>query len=92
MNLSLRSQVIRGLADFMKGLPKESARRLAHELTCDVSASVAGQRSPTRSLPYFPPETWNVLTIGVPWESFGIAFARPSENLDFLRSDNQFRA
>jgi len=30
MNLSLRSQVIRRLADFMKGLPKESARRFAH--------------------------------------------------------------
>ena len=44
MNFSLRSQMIHRLADFMQGLPKESVRSLAHELTCDISTSVAGKR------------------------------------------------
>lgn len=57
----------------MKSLPVNSARSLAHELTCEVSTQVCGSHAARKLLPCFPPETWNLLTVGLPWEAFGIA-------------------
>lgn len=34
---------------------------------------VSGTHGARKLLPCFPPETWNLLTVGLPWEAFGIA-------------------
>lgn len=57
----------------MKSLPVNSARSLAHELTCEVSIHISGSQTARKLLPCFPLETWNLLTVGLPWEAFGIA-------------------
>ncbi|NMG17474.1 hypothetical protein GPA24_18415 [Aromatoleum bremense] len=57
----------------MRVLPEPVARNLANELTCEVSTYVAGSRGACHQLPCFPLVTWNVFTVGVPWEAFGNA-------------------
>lgn len=57
----------------MAGMTHSEAKQFAHELTEEVSAVVAGLRTTNWNLPCFPKETWNPLTIGVPWESFTVA-------------------
>ncbi len=64
----------------MKTMSAGQASALADELTTTVSAytrrvhqggTVAG--SAVEHLPCFPKETWNELTVGVPWEAFSHA-------------------
>lgn len=74
MSNTLRSILVRGLAAHMKSLPMDSARSLAHELTCEVSVHLSGAHGARKLLPCFPPETWNLLTVGLPWEAFGMAY------------------
>lgn len=57
----------------MKSLPVNRAQSLAHELTCEVSTHLSGSKAARKLLHCFPPETWNLLTVGLPWEAFGIA-------------------
>lgn len=73
MSTSLRSQLVTGLANMMAGMNHAEAEQFAHELTEEVSAVVAGLRNTNWNLPCFPRETWNPLTIGVPWESLAVA-------------------
>jgi phosphatidylserine/phosphatidylglycerophosphate/cardiolipin synthase-like enzyme len=72
-NTTLRGILVSGLADYMRGLPEAFARTLANELTCEISTYIAGERGLRHQLPCFPPETWNRLTVGVPWEAFNLA-------------------
>jgi phosphatidylserine/phosphatidylglycerophosphate/cardiolipin synthase-like enzyme len=76
----MRTLLISGLAEHMRGLPEGIAHSLAHELTCFVSGHVGKLRSqsesclfPLSGLPCFPRETWNVHTLSVPWEAFHVA-------------------
>lgn len=61
------------LAEYMKNIPKQRATELAHELTCAVSYYLSSGKS---SLIHkeidriFPENTWGILTLGIPWESF----------------------
>ena len=77
MSMAMRTGVVSGLAQHMRGLPEQQARILALDLTCEVSAAVArlpGSMSQCQTtLPCFPRETWNELTVGVPWEAFSFA-------------------
>lgn len=80
MSMTMRVFLIKGLARHMKTMTAVQARTLADELTTLVSAyirrnhqgdPVAG--SPLERLPSFPKETWNELTVGVPWEAYSHA-------------------
>lgn len=76
----MRGFLIKGLAKHMKSMTAEQACRLADELTVLVNANIMGihqgnpvAASPLERLPSFPRETWNELTVGVPWEAFSHA-------------------
>lgn len=76
----MRVFLIKGLAKHMKTMTAVQARTLADELTTLVSAYVRGihqgspvAASPLELLPSFPKETWNELTVGVPWEAYSHA-------------------
>lgn len=79
---SMRELLVSSLASSMRGeMAEPMARRLAHELTCMVSARVGNPQGPMGAdlvalyrLPAFPAETWSVHTLGVPWEAFHQAF------------------
>lgn len=80
MSQSMRSLLVKGLTEHMRALTGSQARLLAHDLTEQVNAELAVQkRIPERNerngdmLPCFPRETWNSLTVGVPWEAFARA-------------------
>lgn len=79
MSNTLRSMLLQGLAAHMKSLSVDRARSLAHELTCEVSLHVSGAYGARKPPPCFPAETWNLLTVGVPWEAFGIAHSGLSD-------------
>ncbi|WP_175208038.1 phospholipase D-like domain-containing protein [Achromobacter anxifer] len=77
MSMTMRVFLIKGLAKHMKTMTAVQACTLADELTTLVSAYIRrvhqGGRvavSPLERLPSFPKETWNELTIGVPWEAY----------------------
>jgi phosphatidylserine/phosphatidylglycerophosphate/cardiolipin synthase-like enzyme len=77
VNATIRILLITELAKQMKTLTADQARTLADELTAEVSTYVKGIRkggSPEvphlERLPSFPKETWNELTVGVPWEAY----------------------
>ena len=65
------------LSEYMKYIPQQRAKELAHELTCAVSSFLSSGKS---SLIYkeldkiFPENTWSFLTLGVPWEAFYKAY------------------
>lgn len=59
MTVSLRFQLVTGLANIMAGMTHSEAKQFAHELTEEVSAVVAGLRTTNWNLPCFPKETWN---------------------------------
>lgn len=76
----MRSLLVTGLAEHMRGLPEVIAHSLAHEMTGSVSDHVGKLTAQSGSgllslsrLPCFPRETWNVHTLGVPWEAFHMA-------------------
>ena len=76
----MRVFLIQGLAKHMKTMMAEQARTLADELTTMVSAYMRRipQGGPVAAshleyLPSFPKETWNELTVGVPWEAYSHA-------------------
>lgn len=77
MTTTVKNLVICGLAEYMRGMRDVEARQLAHDLTIQVSESIArtGQSSGNVAinLPCFPREVWNQLTVGVPWEAYGQA-------------------
>ncbi len=80
MNMTMRVFLIKGLAKHMKTMMAAQARALADELTTLVSAYVKRTyqgdpvlASPLERLPSFPKETWNELTVGVPWEAYSHA-------------------
>ncbi len=76
----MRAFLIKGLAKHMKTMTAAQASTLADELTILVSTYIRGihQGGPAAvstldRLPSFPKETWNELTIGVPWEAYSHA-------------------
>ncbi len=76
----MRVLLTEGLTRHMRSMTALEARSLADELTTVASSYVrrmskddAGTRSPLESLPSFPKESWNELTIGVPWEAYSHA-------------------
>lgn len=77
MSSSLRNMLVSVLAEYMKDIPKQRANELAHELTCTVSSYLS---SGEPSFIYkeldkiFPENTWSILTLGVPWEAFYLAY------------------
>lgn len=80
MSITMRALLINELANHMKTMPALQARILADELTVLVSsyvrgvASTGGMRaSQLERLPSFPKETWNEITVGVPWEAYSFA-------------------
>ena len=79
MSMTIRACLIQGLVKHMKSLSMAQARALAHEMTVAVSTHVAKVQS-TRGagasvqVPCFPKETWNELTVGVPWEAYSHAY------------------
>jgi phosphatidylserine/phosphatidylglycerophosphate/cardiolipin synthase-like enzyme len=81
MQPSMLSLLVNGLTEHMRALPESQARLLAHDLTERVNAELAGQKSiPERRennlevLPCFRRESWNSLTVGVPWEAYSRAY------------------
>jgi phosphatidylserine/phosphatidylglycerophosphate/cardiolipin synthase-like enzyme len=70
MSDALRTLLVSGLAEHMRGLSESRARDLALELTSQVNMEIARLPGAALQLPCFPRETWNVLTIGVPWEAY----------------------
>jgi len=77
MSMTVRVFLIKALAMHMKTMTAEQACTLADELTTLVSTYIRGIHeggraavSPLERLPSFPEETWNELTIGVPWEAY----------------------
>jgi phosphatidylserine/phosphatidylglycerophosphate/cardiolipin synthase-like enzyme len=79
MSMTMRACLIQGLVKHMKSLSMAQSRALAHEMTVAVSAHVATMQS-TRGagaavqVPCFPKETWNELTVGIPWEAYSHAY------------------
>lgn len=80
MNTTMRAFLIKGLAKHMKTMTAAQASTLADELTTLVSACMRRIHqggpvvaSPLERLPSFPKETWNELTVGVPWEAYSHA-------------------
>jgi len=80
MSMNMRVFLIKGLAKHMKFMTEEQSQKLADELTALVSANIMGihqgnpvAASPLERLPSFPKETWNELTVGVPWEAYSHA-------------------
>lgn len=76
----MRVFLINGLAKHMKTMTAMQARTLADELTILVSTHIKRihqggpvAESPLERLPSFPKETWNELTVGVPWEAYSHA-------------------
>ncbi|QBY55535.1 phospholipase D-like domain-containing protein [Cupriavidus oxalaticus] len=79
MSMTLRALLIQGLATYMKSLSIAQSRALAHEITVAVSAHVAKAQAShgteaTIHVPFFPKETWNELTVGIPWEAYSYAY------------------
>lgn len=79
MSMTMRASLIQGLAKYMKSLSMAQSRALAHEMTVAVSAHVAKVQSNCGAsaavqVPCFPKETWNELTVGVPWEAYSHAY------------------
>jgi phosphatidylserine/phosphatidylglycerophosphate/cardiolipin synthase-like enzyme len=80
MSITMRALLISELAKHMKTMPAVQARILADELTVLVSSYLRGlaqrgdvQASQLERLPSFPIETWNEITVGVPWEAYSFA-------------------
>jgi len=80
MSMTMRVFLIKGLAKHMKTMTESQASTLADELTTLVSAHIRRihQGGPVTAstlerLPSFPKETWNELTVGVPWEAYSHA-------------------
>lgn len=76
----MRVFLIKGLAKHMRTMTSVQARTLADELTTMVSTYLRRihQDGPVavsllERLPSFPKETWNELTVGVPWEAYSHA-------------------
>ena len=64
----------------MESMSAEQARIFASELTIcvnnhisDVSLGLIPENTKWSQLVNFPVETWNELTIGVPWEAYSIS-------------------
>ena len=74
MSDALRTLLVSGLAEHMRGLPEAYACSLAHELTCQVSIEISGRSRPFPRLSCFPQETRSLLTVGVPWEAYFLAY------------------
>lgn len=84
----MRVFLVEGLARHMKSMTALQARTLADELTtlastyvrrtlhCDLTVGSHLER-----LPSFPKETWNELTVGVPWEAYSHAHGVYEEQL-----------
>lgn len=73
----MRMLLVDNLANHMRGLPESAANRLAHDLTCCVSAHLGNFPTPdgrTPELSVFPQEIWSVHTLGVPWEAYRAVF------------------
>lgn len=73
----MRAILIMELAKHMKNMTAVQARTLANELTTLVSTYLIGLHqgvsvpmSPLTPLHLFPKETWNELTVAVPWEAY----------------------
>jgi len=76
MNMAVRILLIQGLAQHFRGMSEAQAKAQAHDLTCCVSSEVAKASSISGPhLPCFPKESWNELTVGVPWEAFSLAYS-----------------
>ena len=80
MNKNLRSFLVRELSKVMESMSAEQARIFASELTIrvnnhisDVSLGLIPENTKWSQLVNFPVETWNELTIGVPWEAYSIS-------------------
>ena len=80
MSLTMRASLVIGLADYMKSLAASQSHSLASNLTDLVNEHVAGAANsgfPNNLsdvvLKHFPPQTWNELTVGVPWEAYSYA-------------------
>ncbi|WP_140951876.1 phospholipase D-like domain-containing protein [Cupriavidus pinatubonensis] len=79
MSVTMQALLTQRLSDHMKSLSMAQARTLAHEMTLTVSAHVAKAQSTHGAntavhVPCFPKETWNELTVGVPWEAYSHAY------------------
>jgi phosphatidylserine/phosphatidylglycerophosphate/cardiolipin synthase-like enzyme len=76
MSAAVRTLLVFGLAQHLRGMSEPDARIMAHELTLLVSAEVARLPATSSSprLPCFPREAWNELTVGVPWEAYSYAY------------------
>ncbi len=88
MSRNMRVFLINGLAKHMKSMTPEQARILADELTSLVSTCLIGNHqgkylapSPLERLSTFPKETWNELTVGVPWEAYAHAHGLYGEQI-----------
>ncbi len=73
----MRALLIKELATHMKTMTAVQARAVANELTTLVNTYLIGLHkgglvpvSPLMPLHLFPKETWNELTVGVPWEAY----------------------
>lgn len=80
MSMTMRVFLIKELAKHMKTMTAVQSRTLADELTTLVSTYMRRIHqggsvtvSPLERLPCFPKETWNELTVGVPWEAYSHA-------------------
>lgn len=89
MSIKLRPLLIKELARHMKTMSSEHACELAHELTNLMSTFIRSSHqggtakiSTTTRLPCLPIETWNELTISVPWEAFSYAYSPHVQNFD----------
>jgi len=81
MSMSTKALIIKDLAMHMKAMTAVQAFTLADELTNQVSAyilkvhqGVPVTESLIESTTSFPRETWNVHTVGVPWEAYSHAY------------------
>jgi phosphatidylserine/phosphatidylglycerophosphate/cardiolipin synthase-like enzyme len=86
MNQSLHAVLVTALSKHLRQLPLLQARALAHALTAAVSARAAQQpcTEPEPALSCFPKDTWNELTVGVPWKAYSRAHGAHKEQAQEL--------
>jgi len=74
MTMTMRTLLLSALAQYMQGLDEPESRHLAKDLTDQISDRMVSKGAlvgPAHRAPAcFPPDTWNHLTVGVPWEAY----------------------